>query len=392
MNEQNGAWPERAAWVLLCALVFSLPFEKGIQFPGLGTISHVLGLPAFLAGVVVVARRRGLRRSNAALLLAAAFVLWEGSTWLWSYSRPATVVRFATLAQLFAMTALIWELCRTRAAQLRLIQAYVAGAAVSSVWTILRAVLNRQTNWRRFATSGFDPNDLGITLAIAFAMALYLNIRLRGPAVWLARLAAAVCIEALLLTASRTALVAALASVVFVPLAWRCSTAAQRAATIVLLALLAAGPVLLVPLATRARLETLPEEATSGTLHDRTRIWKAGAKLFEQNPMLGVGFGAYPKEAYPLLRIHYNAHNTFLSVLVEAGVVGFVLWLLFLGVLVWFVRALPPRERALWYTTLMVWGVGVLAVAWEHRKPTWLIFALIMTAWANAFRPEERAP
>ena len=200
MSGRTGSWLERTAWTLLCALIFSLPFEKGIQFPGLGTVSHVLGLAAFVAGVAVVVQRRGLRRPNAALLLAAAFVLWEGLTWLWSYSRPATAVRFATLAQLLAMTVLIWELCRTRAAQLRLIQAYVAGAAVSSVWTILRAALHFQTNYRRFATAGFDPNDLGITLAIALAMALYLNVRIRGPAVWLVRLAAAAIIEALLLT------------------------------------------------------------------------------------------------------------------------------------------------------------------------------------------------
>ena len=36
--------------------------------------------------------------------------------------------------------------------------------------------------------------------------------------------------------------------------------------------------------------------------------------------------------------------------------------------------------------------VAVLTVTWEHRKPTWLIFALITTAWARAFQPEERQP
>jgi hypothetical protein len=46
----------------------------------------------------------------------------------------------------------------------------------------------------------------------------------------------------------------------------------------------------------------------------------------------------------------------------------------------------------LWITALAVWGVAVLTVTWEQRKPTWLIFALIMTAWARAFDPQERQP
>ena len=383
---------ERAAWALLCLLVFSLPMEKGIQFAHLGTISRVLGQAAFLVGAAAVVRRRNLRKPNAALPLAAVFVLWGGLSWGWSVARPETLTRFITMAQLVGMAWLIWELCRTGAAQIRLIQAFVAGAAVSSAWTIMRAALNRQTNYRRYATTGFDPNDLGITLAIALTFALYLSTRVRGLAVWVVRLATVPIVAAILLTASRAALVAALMNFVFVVLAWRHTTVSQRLSSLTLLLLLIAGTVRLAPAATRARLATLPNEATEGTLHDRTRIWKAGLRLFKQHPVLGIGLGAYPKAAYPVLRIHYNAHNTFLSVLVETGMIGFVLWGLLLATLIWFAGLLAASERAMWFTALAVWGVAVLTVTWEHRKPTWLIFALIMTAWARAFQPEDRTP
>lgn len=389
---RSQSWLDRAAWGLLCTLVFSLPLEKSIVFPGLGGISHAIGLTAFAAGAAAVARRRAFRPPNAALLLAAAFVAWGGFSWIWSAARPDTLVRFATMAQLLGMLWLIWELCRTAGAQAQLIQAFVAGAAVSSLWTIARAALNRQTNWRRFATVGFDPNDLGITLAVALVFALYLNTRTRGPAVWLVRLAALLAIAAVLLTASRTALVAALMSFVFAALAWRHTTVSQRLSAAALLLALIAGAVRLAPPAARARLATLPREAAQGTFHDRTRIWKAGLQLFKRHPVLGVGLGAYPKAAYPVLRIHYNAHNTYLSVLVETGLPGFVLWGLMLATLLWFAWLLEDSERALWLAALAVWGTAVLTVVWEHRKPTWLIFALIMTAWARAFRPEDRKP
>jgi O-antigen ligase len=383
---------ERTAWALLCLLVFSLPMEKAIQFPHFGTISRLLGQAAFLVGAAAVVRRGKLRRPNAALPLAALFVLWGGLSWIWSVARPDTLAHFLTMAQLLGMLWLVWELCFTAAAEMRLIQAFVAGAAVSSAWTIARAALNRQTNYRRYATAGFDPNDLGITLAIALTFALYWSVRARGLAVWLVRLAAVMLIAAILLTGSRTALVASLVNVVFVAFAWRHTTIPQKASSIALLLLLVVGALRLAPLATRNRLATLPREATEGTLHDRTRIWKAGLQLFKTHPLLGVGLGAYPKAAYPALRIHYNAHNTFLSVLVETGVAGFVLWGLLLATLVWFAGLLAARERALWFTALAVWAVAVLTVTWEHRKPTWLIFALIAAAWARAFQPEELEP
>ena len=221
MRPVSGSRIEGLARALLCALVFSLPFEKAFEFPGLGTIARVLGLAAFVAGVAAVARRGRLRVPNAALVLAAAFVAWSGLTYFWSLAPQATAERVLTLAQLFGMLWLIWELCPTDAARRTLMRAYVAGAAVSSVWTILRAAHNQQTYYHRFATAGFDPNDLGVTLALALPMALYLSHRARGVEAALVRAAAALALAAILLTASRTAFVAAALSFAFPLMTWR---------------------------------------------------------------------------------------------------------------------------------------------------------------------------
>jgi O-antigen ligase len=299
------------------------------------------------------------------------------------------------MAQLFAMAWLIWEFCRTRRALLGLMAAYLAGCTASSVWTVVRAALNQQTNYRRFATAGFDPNDLGVTLALAIPMALYLASRTRGLTPWLCRAAAALSIGGVLLTASRTALVAAVAAFLFSVLTWRRSTWSNRISSVALLALFALGTVRMAPPASRQRLATLPGELAGGTFHDRTRIWKAGVRLLERHAPLGIGAGAYPDAVAPaigrspILRQPYTAHDTFLSVLVETGAAGLLLFVALLLLLAFFAWMMAPWERALWLTSLLVWVVGVSTLTWEHRKPTWLLFALIMASWALIFRPGE---
>jgi len=181
----------------------------------------------------------------------------------------------------------------------------------------------------------------------------------------------------------------------FVLWTWRESDRSHKISSLMLFGLLLAGGLWLAPHASRQRLATLPREAMQGSLHGRTRIWKTGARVFRGHPVLGVGAGAYPEAVRPWLGVpalaghQYVAHNTFLSVLVESGLIGFALFALLLGALAAFVWIMPSAERGLWSVMLAVWALGTMTLTWEHRKPGWLLFALIMTEWARSFRSSE---
>jgi hypothetical protein len=43
------------------------------------------------------------------------------------------------------------------------------------------------------------------------------------------------------------------------------------------------------------------------------------------------------------------------------------------------VRRMQGLKRVVWAVTLLVWCVGVSTLSWEIQKPTWLIFALILS-------------
>jgi O-antigen ligase len=388
---------DRLAFLLLAALIFTIPWEKTVLLPGIGTLTRAVGMLAFLAGIGAVLMRRNARAPNLPLVLAAVFAAWSGLTWFWSLDPAATVARFLTYVQLLAMVWLVWELCRTRARQLRLLEMYIAGAVIASGATIWRYLERQQTYYRRYAAPGFDPNDLGITVALAIPLALYAALQYPGWRAWLYRAAIVPISIAILLTASRTAVVAACAGYMFLLWTWRRSGWLQRTAGLVLLGILPAGVVGLAPPAARERISTIGQEVTQGTLHNRTRIWKTGVRVLRKHPLVGVGAGAYPDAVRPWLGVpripghEYVAHNAFLSVLVETGIAGACFYGAFLLAIALFIWVLRTQERALWAATLLVWMIGAFLLTWEHRKPGWVIFALIMTEWARCFSRHSAA-
>jgi hypothetical protein len=207
MSNRPKAWIERRiAWPLLCALVFSIPWEKSILVPGVGTITRLGGLLVLAAAVAAAVERRSVRPPNAALVLAGVFVAWASLTYFWSVAPSATAQRAQTFLQLAVMLGLIWDLCRTPEQQAWLMRAYVGGAAVVSALTLARYARGLQTYYRRYAATGFEPNDLGLTVVLALPLAMYLALTERGWPRWAYRAAVALAIAALLLSASRTAL------------------------------------------------------------------------------------------------------------------------------------------------------------------------------------------
>jgi O-antigen ligase len=388
---------ERVAWALLAFFVFTVPWEKSVWVPGVGTIARTAGMAAFAGGVVAAAARGSIRRLNAALVLAGLFVGWCAATYLWTMDPPATQQRVKTLVELLAMAWLIWDQCRTPERQRVLLRCFVLGSVASSAIAFFRYFTNQQTNYKRYAASGFDPNDFGLILAIALPMALYLGLRERGWVRWFFLATVPVLTAAVFISASRTALIATFVAFTFALWTWRASDIPQRALTAALVAMLALSLFHFGPAPQRKRLATIGTEIRKGNFHNRTRIWKTGLKVLKGHPALGVGAGAYPEAVSPWLGKKDSAgflvvaHNTFLSVLVETGAAGFAVFGLMLALLAIFVWMMPGVERALWTVTLAVWVTGVSTLTWEHYKPTWLIFSLIMTQWALSGKAHREA-
>ena len=122
----------------------------------------------------------------------------------------------------------------------------------------------------------------------------------------------------------------------------------------------------------------------------RTQIWTVSTDVFRNHPVVGIGSGAHPVAVANMLGRPLVAHNTYVSVLAELGIVGELIFLGLLAALFYSTFRLPRPERALWLLILATWCIGVGGGTWEYRKITWFLFSLL-AAHVYARRPGRPA-
>ncbi len=375
------------AFASLWLLVFAMPWEDAITISDFGTSVRLIGMVTVGLGVLAMIERGKVRRPSPGHIVMALFVLLAAVSYVWSLYPEGTLVQSFSYLQLFAMVWLIWELAPAVREQMRLMQAYVLGTFVSTIDTLYLFLSHQESAYQRYAGARLDANDLGLIMALSIPMSYYLLIENKGWMVWVYRVQLILAGTTILLTASRGATLATVVALAIVPLTQARLSGRQRIAVLLTVALLVYGALLFVPSSSWERLSTVPSEFTQGTLTGRTIIWRAGWEIFRVHPFLGIGANAFRVIvsrvwAEPIRLEEHDpappAHNTFLSVLVEQGVVGLALFCALLGVMALSLRALPPFQQRLWIVSLAVWVVGVSSLTWEMRKPTWFFFGLLM--------------
>ena len=388
VKPKNFSGLTKLAFASLWLLVFAIPWEDAITISGFGTTSRLVGMIALGLGALALFERGRIRRPSTGHVIMALFVGVAAASYSWSLYPEGTLTQVITYLQLFMMVWLIWEFAVRTEDQIRLMQAYVLGTFVSGIDTVIRFLWHKESDYQRYAGAGLNANDLGLIMAISIPISYYLLIRSRGRVAWIYGLQLLLAGTTIVLTASRGAALSGLVALMIIPLTHAGLTGRQKVCAVLALVLLTTGVMVFTPETSWERLSTTPREFSRGTLTGRTLIWTAGWELFREHPYLGVGANAFrltvsrvleepirmgnPKSPAP------PAHNTFLSVLVEQGVIGFLIFAALLGSLVLSLIGMPAIPRKLWIVCLVVWGVGVSSLTWEMRKPTWFLFGLLL--------------
>jgi O-antigen ligase len=390
----------KLAFGCLWLLIFAIPWEDAITIDGFGTSARLIGAIAFGLGMLTVAEKGTIRRPAPGHWMLGCFVMFAALSSWWSLEPEETVIEALTYLQLLALVWLIWEIAPRASDQTRLVQSYVLGTFVSGISTVSQFLTHQESAYQRYAGARLDANDLGLMVALSIPMSYCLLIEARGLMSWVYRLQLVLAVTTILLTASRGAAVSAVAALTIVPLTQNSLTTRQKIAVCLTLALLILGGLMFVPETSWHRLATVTDEFQHGTMTGRTVIWQAGWEIFREHPYFGIGSNAFRTVVSRVLAMPIRlddpvspappAHNTFLSVLVEQGIVGFAVFSAMLGVLALSLRTMPNLLRKQWAVCLAVWTVGVSSLTWEMRKPSWLLFGLLIAQAGSLFR--ERAP
>jgi O-antigen ligase len=122
----------------------------------------------------------------------------------------------------------------------------------------------------------------------------------------------------------------------------------------------------------------------------RLALWKYGWTMFTTHPLLGVGWGEFPRYQFEFVRdlggveIANNSHDIFIDLLAKTGLLG--LGILLLGVLTWLIRVLRAPHTPARIFALALLGVLMMHALVEYPQqymfflmPAMLIFGLLET-------------
>ncbi len=301
-----------------------------------------------LPGRIVAAIRRDPLGGAVALMLlsAAASTIASIRPSLSLFGAPDSRAGLETIAGLAAIYFASRSLASDARWFLRLAQAAGAGAAVAAAYALLQIANLDPITWR--IESSFEgmirasgtighPNTLSAYLTMCLPLVVWLAARSRTRAAvvaWLALAGASLFVIVASLSRGAWLGVAAAASVgIFLALA----SGRRRSSGAVVAAVVVLAVAFLVPFVTPMRVPLLTRleqltDMSAATSRTRMELWRAGIRMFEDHPLLGVGVDAY-LAAFPryrtttLTQIEWGgtptkAHNDAIQILATQGSLG----------------------------------------------------------------------
>ena len=242
---------------------------------------------------------------------------------------------------------------------------------------VASGLLTGQVGDQRFHAEShtYDPNDLALLIVMVLPLMLYLFSVARPifkPAVIAMAL---VCLYGFILTQSRGGFVALLAVGLLMVFRKTLSPTLRIGLLAAALLVFAAGA----GANFWERMQTMTVEAETGS--GRTDIWKRGLGILVTHPW-GVGIAAYEAADGAAGGRYQPAHNSFLQVGVELGLLGGVIYILLLKRTVFELRrvqALPRTESPAKKSGAMAWATNPVPKSTHEVAP--LAAALELSLW-----------
>ena len=379
----------KIAFAILILFLLVLYSNVAIAYPQLAELrpALVVGMASLFMLIVELAKTRQsfrLSMPQGILLIAflgACFVSSFAAFWpRYAFEKTADVAKIVVIYIVIENTV-------TSVGQFRtILTTMVLGGLFPAIGTlhhyaygILRQ--GRATWIGVFANANEDAYSLVILIPIALALAVESG--------WWMRLVfggiIATYLVAIFVTYSRGGLLGLLAVLAFA--GWKQKSLMLRG---LMMAGFAALPVVVGMYWQRG--EGFSDIRRDTTVNQRIATMRAGIRMFEANPLLGIG-PACSLFAYPIYvppedhcgcEQQLVVHNTFVQVLSEVGILGFIPFMSFLGISLLQVRQMQKGVLGTYNAAIEValWGFMVCSLSGGFTYTWWpyILIALAMTA------------
>lgn len=369
--------------MVLYLFIFTVPFQRSIIIPYLGSLNKVMGIVLVMTAILTVLSNKSIKKLPITFIMLFLFLLLNLASLFWGATMEDGINKLLLYSQLMFTFWAVYEFIDTKSRIHNVLKAFVLGCTVIalqslySYLTIGSALVGEGNS--RFALEGYNPNGLGIIWAFGLVIAAYLIFNVSRKYLLYIPLS----VYLIFLTGSRTALIltviAALATLWYM---FRHKVRFRKTVALVMLVSVA-YVYFQIPQAQLDRLATIDDQFATGDLNGRTAIWQSGIRAMKESPIFGEGIGSFQEVSavYSLTGTEMSSHNSYLSILVENGMIGFIIFFAFvIGLFIYAWKTEGDKNlRWLSLTLISLWLVLSFASHSEAQKYTWIIFGIIIS-------------
>lgn len=330
--------------------------------------------------IAAVGKSGRIRRLDLGDLLVLAFAMWSITSTIWAHDVVSALGHSYTVIQLTALYLVLRRAATTTTSGVAfLAYGYTCGALIVASATMYESVRTGVTAMR-YAVGMMNPGQAGGLLALGIPCSLLLLSDSQRSRRLLGVCYLPVAVLAIILTGTRTAFIAAFAALlVFSLTSGVLGSHHRRRAAVGILALSVISGVAISRMpsvAGVARILQMREAIAQTNLSGRESLWSSAIRLFLEQPLTGVGAGSFAHLMEQSMGGRYAAHNTWLSVGAELGLVGLTLFSAITAYVFVSASRATGIMRSFGWTLGTVWLINASMGSDTYTKATWVVYSL----------------
>ncbi len=373
-------------YFLIYAVYFAMPIES-ISFFDRQSIVKIIVTILFFVSVFYIKRIKISVVSNTLIKLFALYFYLAALSLLWSIDKDITMFySFGTLFPIMILCVILYYAIQTVENIQNIFKAYVLGCFVISI-SIMYTFTNNSSfaynfnlNQERLTVFGQDQNELSYLLSFGIVSIIYIiNFMVNKRVIKIMYLSLGYIFALIImLTGSRTGFI----NIIVICLLIVIMNYKHYKNNFYVPILFAAALLMFyyLPEHISGRLLETVDEIQNKKLTGRVDIWTYGLMAFNENGsyLLGTGFKTFRKLLETTYNISVAPHNTYLSTLVELGIIGLSLYLMIIIYLIKKVFYLCKNYSIFYIMLILPLLISMFTLGIETRRWIFMVGILIV--------------